>query len=60
MNKKPSSKALYEFYKELEAHDIENHGLLIMHGQDVVYEKYAYPYSADMPHTLFSVTKSVV
>lgn len=60
MNKKPSSKALYEFYKELEAHDIENHGLLIMQGQDVVYEKYAYPYSADMPHTLFSVTKSIV
>mgnify|MGYP003290490572 CR=1 FL=1 len=58
--KKLSSKWILEFYKELEKYDIENHGLLIMQGDDVVFEEYAYPYSHDMPHTLFSVTKSLV
>ena len=27
---------------------------------ETVFEEYAYPYSGDMPHTLFSVTKSIV
>lgn len=60
MAKKLSSRVLYEFYKELEKCEIENHGLLIMQGNETIYEEYAYPYSADMPHTLFSVTKSLV
>lgn len=57
---KPSSKRIYEFYKELENNGIENHGLLIMQNGETVFEEYSYPYSADMPHTLFSVTKSIV
>ena len=57
---KPSSKYILEFYKGLEKHGIENHGLLIMKGEETVFEEYQYPYSADMPHTLFSVTKSIV
>ena len=57
---KLSSKCIYEFYKQLEAHGIENHGLLIIKDGKTVYEEYSYPYSADMPHTLFSVTKSIV
>ena len=57
---KVSSEKIYKFYKELEASGAENHGLLIMKGSEIVYEEYAYPYSADMPHTLFSVTKSIV
>ncbi|MBQ8014740.1 MAG: serine hydrolase [Clostridia bacterium] len=57
---KLSSKRIYEFYKELEKCGIENHGLLIMKDGEILFEEYAYPYSADMPHTLFSVTKSVV
>ena len=57
---KPSSKYILEFYKGLEKHGIENHGLLIMKGEETVFEEYKYPYSADMPHTLFSVTKSIV
>ena len=55
-----SSKYIYEFYKELEAHGVENHGLLIMKDGKTLFEEYAYPYSEDMPHTLFSVTKSIV
>lgn len=58
--KKLSSEWIYKFYKELEKHGIENHGLLIEQGGKTVFEEYAYPYCADMPHTLFSVTKSVV
>ncbi len=57
---KLSSKRIYEFYKELEKYGIENHGLLIMRNGETVFEEYAYPYCADMPHTLFSVTKSIV
>ncbi len=57
---KLSSEWIYKFYKELEKNGIENHGLLIMQNGEVVFEEYAYPYSADMPHTLFSVTKSIV
>ena len=57
---KLSSKRIYDFYKELEKGGIENHALIIEQGGKIVFEEYAYPYSADMPHTLFSVTKSIV
>ncbi len=57
---KLSSEWIYRFYKELEKNGIENHGLLIEQGGETVFEEYAYPYSADMPHTMFSLTKSVV
>jgi len=57
---KISSEWIYKFYKELENNGIDNHGLLIEKDGETVFEEYAYPYSADMPHTLFSVTKSVV
>lgn len=57
---KISSEWIYRFYKELDAKGIENHGLLIMQNGETVFEEYAYPYSAEMPHTLFSVTKSLV
>ncbi|MBO5420589.1 MAG: serine hydrolase [Clostridia bacterium] len=57
---KVSSKVIYEFYKDLEKNDIENHALILMKDGEIVFENYVYPYSADMPHTMFSVTKSVV
>lgn len=60
MKTKVASESIYKFYKELEASGAENHGLLIMKDGEIVFEEYAYPYSADMPHTLFSVTKSIV
>ena len=56
---KVSSKYIYEFYKELEKYNIENHALIMMKDDEVVFENYVYPYSADMPHTLFSITKSI-
>lgn len=57
---KLSSEWIYKYYKRLENCGVENHGLLIMQNGETVFEEYNYPYSADMPHTLFSVTKSVV
>lgn len=57
---KLSSKVIYDFYKDLEKHNVENHGLIMMKDGETVFENYVYPYSADMPHTLFSVTKSIV
>lgn len=58
--KKLSSEWIYKYYKGLEEHNIENHGLIIMQNGETVFEEYAEPYSKDMPHTLFSVTKSIV
>lgn len=57
---KLSSKSIYEFYKELENKGVENHGLLIMKDGEILFEEYSYPYSSEIPHTLFSVTKSIV
>ncbi len=57
---KLSSEYILKYYKELEDCRVENHGLLIMQNGETIFEEYNYPYSADMPHTLFSVTKSVV
>lgn len=57
---KLSSEWIYKFYKELEANGVENHALLIMQNGEILFEEYAYPYSAEMPHTMFSVTKSIV
>ncbi len=55
-----SSKYIYDFYKELEECGVENHGFMVIKDGETLFEEYAYPYSADMPHTLFSVTKSIV
>lgn len=57
---KLSSKRIYDFYRELEKNGIENHGLLIEQGGEILFEEYSYPYCAEIPHTLFSVTKSIV
>ena len=60
MKNKLSSEWIYKYYKGLEEHNIENHSLIIMQNGETVFEEYAEPYSKDMPHTLFSVTKSIV
>ena len=57
---KLSSEWIYNFYRQLDENGYENHALLIEQGGEILFEEYLYPYSADMPHTLFSVTKSLV
>ena len=53
------SEAVYAFLKEVDD-KAENHGLLIIRNGKIAFEGYRYPYSADIPHTMFSVTKSLV
>ena len=55
-----SSEYIYKFYRALDEGGCENHSLLIMRGDEIEFEHYVYPYSADMPHTMFSLTKSIV
>ncbi len=57
---KISSKAILEYYRKLDEKDIENHGLIILHRGKLAFEHYIKPYSAEIPHTMFSLTKSVV
>ncbi len=55
-----SSAKILDFYKYIESAGAENHGLLITRNGKTLFEHYVAPYSADTPHTLFSVTKSLV
>ncbi len=55
-----SSENILKFYKYIESAGAENHGLLITKGHEKLFEHYIYPYSENTPHTLFSVTKSLV
>lgn len=48
------------FLQETAGAGMENHSLLIMHHDEVIFESYAYPYAAEIPHEMFSVTKSIV
>ncbi len=57
---KISAKPILEFYRELDKYDVENHSLIILHKGKIAFEHYIKPYSAEMPHTMFSLTKSVV
>lgn len=50
---KLSSEWIYKFYRELDKNGVENHALLIEQGGEILFEEYASPYGADMPHTLF-------
>lgn len=54
------SRPILEYYQKLEEKEIESHGLIILHKGKVAFEHYIKPYSADMPHSMFSLTKSVV
>lgn len=58
--KRISMKPILDYYRRLDERDIESHGLIILHKGEVAFEHYVKPYSAEMPHTMFSLTKSVV
>ncbi|MBQ8227795.1 MAG: serine hydrolase [Clostridia bacterium] len=57
---KISAGPILEFYRELDKYNVENHSLIILYKGEVAFEHYIKPYSAEMPHTMFSLTKSVV
>ena len=53
-----SKVGLSAFLKELEEKEIEIHSIMILRGDKVVYESWAPPYGPDIPHVMFSVSKS--
>lgn len=58
--KRISAKPILEYYHKLEERNIESHGLIVLHKGEVAFEHYVKPYSAEIPHSMFSITKSVV
>lgn len=54
-----SSRAVGAMLDRLDAASIECHSLMIVHRGHVVAEGWAAPYSADRPHLLYSLTKSI-
>jgi len=49
-----------EFLKRMQKAGINFHSILMLRGNDVVFEKYIHPFHKDMPHRMYSVTKSFV
>lgn len=49
-----------DFLREIQKYDVNLHSLLIMKGNDLVYEQYWEPFDKDTPHRMYSVTKSFV
>lgn len=54
-----SSQAVMTVVKELEEINFEYHSMMILHNGVVAAELYRYPFSADMTHIMYSVSKNV-
>jgi len=54
-----SSAAIAEFIQDLNEHHIEMHSMMILRDGKVAYECWREPYGPDIPHTMYSVSKSV-
>lgn len=55
-----SSAAIASFVRLCEESGVENHSLMIIRHGKVAYEAWRAPYSANTPHTLYSVSKSII
>ena len=55
-----SSVAIAEYVRDIEESGIESHSLMVIRHGKVAYESYRKPYAADIPHTLYSVSKSIM
>lgn len=53
-----SSRRLADFFDDLKASDIEMHSLMVMRHGKVAFEYWRSPYTPDIPHTMYSVSKS--
>jgi len=53
------SKAIQAYMEDVEASGIESHSFMVLRHGKVAFETWREPYSPDMPHTLYSVSKSV-
>ncbi len=54
-----SSQAVAEFIKDLHENNIEMHSIMIIRHGKVAFECWREPYGPDIPHTMYSVSKSV-
>ena len=53
-----SSREIAELIKDFADNGVEVHSLMILRGEKVAYETWAAPYSPDIPHMMYSVSKS--
>ena len=54
-----SSRDILEYIRDLKDSDIEVHSIMIIRDGKVAYETWRQPYTPDMPHVMYSVSKSV-
>ena len=52
--------ALAQFMQVLEKKEMRMHSVLMMRGEEIFFEKYWAPFTAQTPHRMYSVTKSFV
>ena len=55
-----SRKNVEAFMAEMQKNRINLHSVLMLRGDKLFFEKYWFPYTADTPHRMYSVTKSFV
>ena len=53
-----SSKTIAELIADFHAQNIEVHSIMILREGKVAYETWAAPYSPELPHMMYSVSKS--
>jgi len=54
-----SSKVIAEFIEDLHKNNIEMHSIMILRHGKVAFECWRKPYGSDIPHTMYSVSKSI-
>lgn len=52
--------SIQRFLSELQRRGINMHSVLMLRGNDIFFEKYWAPFHKDMPHRMYSVTKTFV
>ncbi len=55
-----SQERIAGFLREMERRGISMHSVLMLKGNDIFFERYWLPFAPDMPHRMYSVTKSFV
>lgn len=55
-----SASAIDRFLSELQRRGVNMHSVLMLRGNDIFFEKYWAPFHKDMPHRMYSVTKTFV
>ena len=54
------SSSVKKYIELLEKNQLSTHDMIISKGDDIFFEKYWHPFKGDMPHRMYSVTKSFV